>query len=140
MHHVAIMRKSWGLIPKIISGEKTIESRWYTTKRAPWDKIHTGDTVFFKNSGEPIQASARVRDVLQFSFDDIHAIEKVVHTYAREICLPNTEVRTWPAIPRYGILIYLERPCVLEPFSITKKGFGGPTAWITVSDISSITL
>ena len=56
MHHVAIMNKSWNLIPKIISGEKSIESRWYQTKRTPWDKIKAGDKIFFKNSGEAIIA------------------------------------------------------------------------------------
>ena len=54
MDHVAIMNKSWGLIPKILSGSKTIESRWYKTKRTPWDKIAKGDTVYFKNSGEQV--------------------------------------------------------------------------------------
>ncbi|MEI7477466.1 MAG: hypothetical protein WCJ81_02865 [bacterium] len=40
MDHVAIMKKSRKLIPKIVSGEKTIESRWYQTKRAPWNTVH----------------------------------------------------------------------------------------------------
>lgn len=31
MEHVAIMRKSWGLTDKILSGQKKIESRWYKT-------------------------------------------------------------------------------------------------------------
>lgn len=33
MEHVAIMKKSWGLTRKILSGEKTIESRWYRFRR-----------------------------------------------------------------------------------------------------------
>lgn len=28
MQHVAIMKKSWGLIPKILSGEKRVESNY----------------------------------------------------------------------------------------------------------------
>ena len=39
MEHLAIMRKSWNLTNKILTGEKKIESRWYKNKYAPWDKI-----------------------------------------------------------------------------------------------------
>jgi ASC-1-like (ASCH) protein len=66
MHHVAIMNKSWKLIPKILSGEKTIESRWYHTKRSPWNIVSQEDTVFFKDSGSNITASAKVARVIQY--------------------------------------------------------------------------
>ena len=36
-------------------------------KIAPWDKIHVGETVYFKNAGEPITAKATVKRILQFS-------------------------------------------------------------------------
>ena len=39
MEHVAIMKKSWGFIEKILGGQKTIESRWYSLKSKPWDNI-----------------------------------------------------------------------------------------------------
>ncbi len=66
MDHVAIMKKSWGLLPKILSGEKKIESRWYKFKRSPWDKINTNDTVYFKDSGDPVLIKAKVSKFLQF--------------------------------------------------------------------------
>lgn len=66
MDHVAIMRKSWGLLPKILSGEKTIESRWYMARYAPWNRIEKGDIVYFKNSGEPVTVKAEVSKVMQF--------------------------------------------------------------------------
>lgn len=61
MHHVAIMKPSWKLIPKILSGEKTIESRWYQTRRAPWNGIAAGDVVYFKDSGEARDGQSRGR-------------------------------------------------------------------------------
>lgn len=39
MDHLAIMNPKRKLIPKILSGEKKIESRWYMMRVAPWDKI-----------------------------------------------------------------------------------------------------
>ena len=48
MDHVAIMKKSWGLTEKIISGEKKIESRWYKFRHSPWGKIKKGDNLFVR--------------------------------------------------------------------------------------------
>ena len=58
MDHVATMRKSWEFLPKILSGEKTIESRWLKNKSVPWGRVCIGDTIYFKNTGEPVTAKA----------------------------------------------------------------------------------
>ncbi len=136
MHHVAIMKKSWNLIEKILAGQKTIESRWYQTRRSPWDKIHKGDRVFFKNAGEPLQAQAAVEDVLQFSLNTIDDIKKVIRTYGDGIKLVQSDPTLWVSIPKYCILIFLKNPKKIEhPFHIDKKGFGSAAAWLTMPDI-----
>ena len=38
MEHLAIMKKSWKLLPKILKGEKKIEARWYVSRVCPWNK------------------------------------------------------------------------------------------------------
>lgn len=78
MIHIAYMKKSWDMIPKILTGEKTIESRWYQTKRAPWGKIAAGETVYFKNSGEPVTAKATVAKVLQFKSLNPEKIKEIL--------------------------------------------------------------
>jgi len=139
MHHVAIMNKSWKLIPKIISREKTIESRWYQTKRAPWNKINKGDTIFLKNSGEEVTVSVKVSKVLQFTFKNKSEVEEVVKKYGKKICLPNQNVNTWERIPKYCILMFLEEVELLKKsFGINKSGFGNGTAWICVGHINKI--
>ena len=139
MDHVAIMKKSWKLIPKIITGEKTIESRWYQTRRAPWNIIHAGDRIFFKNSGEPISAQALVARVLQFEITRILDIEKILTQYGRKICLVHPDPRSWGTCPRYCVLLFLQDPKKIKtPFQVNKKGFGSATAWITVSHIRTI--
>ena len=67
MHHVAIFKKSWKLIDKILNGTKTIESRWSINKISPLDSINKGDLVFLKNSGDKVCAVAEVDLVMQFS-------------------------------------------------------------------------
>ena len=145
MHHVAIMNKSWKLIPKILSGEKKIESRWYQTRRAPWNKIHKGDVVYFKNSAEAITASAEVFRVLQFSFSNkspeksLEEARLVVKKYGKEICIVNPDPSTWGKVPRYCILIFLKNPAsIKQPFKIHKKGFGSAAAWPTMKNIKEV--
>jgi hypothetical protein len=138
MHHVAIMKKSWGLIPKILSGEKTIESRWYQTRRAPWDRVQQGDTIYFKNSGEPVSSTATVSNVLQFELHSYADAQKIVKEYGKEICMINRDPKTWGKLPRYCILLFLTKPKSITLFDISKKGFGNANAWLTVPSINAI--
>lgn len=138
MHHIAIMNKSWRLIPKILSGEKTIESRWYQTRRAPWNRIAVGDEVFFKNSGEPIIARSIVSKVLQFEPKTNDDLQNIVDTYGNAICLLNRNAKVWSKKPKYCILVFLDNPEEIEPFYINKKGFGISNAWIALPDIAAI--
>ena len=76
MNHVAIMNKRFGdLIPKILSGEKKIESRWSKNKISPWNKIKVGDVVYFKNSGGPVVAMAEVSRVEQFEKKNLRKLK-----------------------------------------------------------------
>jgi ASC-1-like (ASCH) protein len=139
MDHVAIMKKSWGLIPKILSGEKSIESRWYQTKRIPWDRVVTGDKIFFKNSGELIIAKAVVSEVIQFEIESIKNVENIIKKYGSAICLVHNNPQMWERLPKYCVLMKLCNPeLIKKPFHINKKGFGGSAAWLSVSDISKI--
>ena len=67
MDHIAILKKSWGLLEKVLSGEKTIESRWYKTKHIPWNRIRAGDTLYFQNAGEPVYVKSKVKKVIQIA-------------------------------------------------------------------------
>jgi ASC-1-like (ASCH) protein len=82
--HLAIMRKSWGFLPKILRGEKTIESRWYKHKHVPWDKITPGDVVYFKNSGEPVSVKAVVSRVLQFANLTPQRVKELLDEYGEQ--------------------------------------------------------
>lgn len=138
MDHVAIMTPSWKLIPKILSGEKSIESRWYQTRRAPWNTISIGDRIFFKDSGKPIAAKATVSRVWQFEIGSTNDAENIVAEFGDRICIVNADVKSWGKLPKYCILIELSDPKLIAPFAINKKGFGAGVAWITVDSIDKI--
>ena len=132
------MNKSWKLIPKILAGEKSIESRWYQTRRIPWDSVSVGDTIFFKDSGELITASAIVSEVFQFTIDSLEVVKKILKTYGKEICLVNDNPETWERLPKYCILMRLHDAKSVTPSAINKKGFGSATAWVTIGNIKQI--
>lgn len=126
MDHVAIMKKTLGFLPKILSGEKTIESRWYQTKRAPWGKIKVGNTVYFKNSGELVTARATVSRVLQFENLTPKKTAAILKEYGPQIGLSKIGEPK-----KYCILVFLENPQSVKPIEVDKTGFGSMSAWLT---------
>ena len=84
MEHLAILAKKRKLLSKIISGEKTIESRWYKSKIVPWDQIKVGEAIYFKESGDPVTVQAVVAKVMQFHLPEIN-VAKLLHKYGAEI-------------------------------------------------------
>lgn len=139
--HVAIMKKSWGFIDKILSGEKTIESRWYTSRRKPWDAIRVGDVVYFKNVGELVTAKAHVKRVVQKMDLTPMKIKKILKRYGQR---DGMSFRETPQFyerfkdKKYCILVFLADPERVSPFAIRKDGFGAMAAWMTMPRIASI--
>lgn len=86
MHHIAILKKSSmtkgdSLLKNILYGKKTIDSRWYINKVAPWNQIEIDDEVYFKESGSPIRAKARVSYVIQYDDLNTNTISTIINTY-----------------------------------------------------------
>ena len=142
------MNKKWKLIPKIVSGKKKIESRWYVNKIAPWNRIKKGEIIYFKDSGEPITAKATVEKVLQFininnNFNDYnykHIIE-ILKKYGKLIDFTNEDYESFAkqnSNKNYCILVFLKDPAYIEPFKIIKSGFGNANAWLCVDNVENI--
>ena len=141
MEHVAIMRRSWRLTRKILSGEKTIESRWYSSRRSPWDAVRQGDLIYFKDSGEPVSVAARVARVVQFSDLEPRKVAEILKTYGDAAGIERHDLRKFYERfkeKRYCILVFLRDARKVEPFYIDKGGFGVMSAWIAVDYVSKI--
>ncbi len=130
-YHVAIMKKSLGMIPKILSGEKTIESRWYLNRRCPWGQISSGDVIFFKNSGEPVTIRSKVHKVIMFERLTTENTNMMFKKYGKKICLDEA-----PKNKRYCILMFLKKAKRVRPFDVDKTGFGTMAAWLTYTSPS----
>ncbi|HVX92955.1 MAG TPA: hypothetical protein VHA74_02460 [Candidatus Dojkabacteria bacterium] len=139
--HVAIMKKSWGLTRKILSGEKIIETRWYKNKVQAWNKVKVGDTVYFKDSGEPVTIKAVVSKVEQFDNLDEKKIADLFKRYGEEDLGTkeiSEEIKKYVEGKKYSVIVWIKNPQLIEPFDIDKKGYGAMSAWLTVDNIEMI--
>ncbi len=141
MDHLAVMKKDWDFIGKILNGQKTIESRWYMTRRVPWEKIKKNDIVFFKNSGELVTAKAIVSKVIQFEKLTSRKVKEILNEYWRKLGIPKNEQPNFYKRfkdKKYCVLIFFKNPQKVKPFKIDKKGFGAMASWICIRNIKEI--
>lgn len=141
MEHVAIMKKSWGLAPKILSGQKKIESRWYKVKYAPWDRIKSGEVVYFKDSGEKVALKAEVEKVMQFSSLTPQKVKEILFRYGEEDGIEKEKIPEFFEMfkdKKYCMLVFLKNAQKIAPFEIDKSGFGAMSSWLTLEDINKI--
>lgn len=135
------MSKKYCYIDAIMSGLKTIESRWYVNRVAPWNKIKAGETVYFKNAGEPVTIKADVASVLQYELLDFAQVDDIYQKYGLAIgnAKENFDTLVTAKLDKnYCILVFLAAPERVTPFTIDKKGFGNASAWLCVDYISKI--
>lgn len=135
------MKKSWGFIPKILSREKTIESRWLRNRSAPWGRVRAGDTVWLKNTGEPVTARAWAARVIQFDGLTPARVRALLRKYGKADGIAPRDIPKFYARfknKRYCIFVFLEWAVRVTPFDINKRGFGSMAAWLTVPDIRSV--
>jgi ASC-1-like (ASCH) protein len=141
MDQLAIMNPKWKLIEKILAGEKTVESRWYKTKRAPWNKIITGEKIYFKDSGRRVTVMAMAGRIWQFEDLDEGKIRKILKDWHQEIGFDEADIERnveYYQGKKYCILVEIVNPKRVDPFEIDKTGFGTGSAWLTVKDIKQI--
>ncbi len=142
MDHVAIMKKSWNLIPKILKGSKKVESRWYKVRACPWNKVKKGDTLYFKNSGESVTVKSKVTRVNQYEVQDKGKAREILEKHKKDLGIEKIpeELSEYIKGKKYAILVSFDSVSKVRPFGINKKGFGTQAAWLTIKNIKEIRL
>ena len=141
MDHLAIMKKNWWLTQRILTGQKTIETRRYMNKSAPWDKIKTGDIVYFKDSWSPVTVKAIVSQVDQFADVDETKRQEILKKYSYADIWTTTilpEILEYVKWKKYCIIIHLKNPQAVELFEVDKTWYWNMSAWITLPNIEKI--
>src|SRR3989338_5970167 len=127
MDHLAILDAKRKLLEKILRKEKTVESRWYVHKKAPYQTIKKGEVIYFKEAGKPVSAKARVSHVLFFDKVSSNKVKDILEKYGREIGFDKTAKKN--AFEKYKnkkycTLIFLSNVEEIKPFAIDKTGYG----------------
>lgn len=114
----------------VLSGEKTIESRWSMKKVAPYDKVKVGDELLLKRTSHDVTATAIVKDVKYFDLTPQIA-DEIKAKWNKEIGIYKFENWNLYRNKRYCTLIWLEDVKQIEPLKVKRSNGSG---WIVLKD------
>lgn len=128
MQHIAILKQPF--FDMVISGEKTIESRWSMVKVAPYKKVSVGDRILLKETGKDVTATANVKKV-QFYELTPEIVEDIRIKYGKQIKTDKFEDWKSTLQKKYCTLIWLDEVTPVAPIKVKRSNGAG---WIVLKD------
>jgi ASC-1-like (ASCH) protein len=128
MFHIAILHKKYYNL--ILSGKKTIESRFSFNKIAPYNKVKVGETIYLKESGKNITARAKVKDVKFFELNP-EIVEDIRVKYGNNIGVADVDSWNKTKQKKFGTLVWLEN---VETINEIKTNRSCGTAWFVLEN------
>ncbi len=129
MKHLAIFSKGVGDL--ILSGKKSIESRFSKSKIAPFGAVSAGDLIYIKPSGEEIIGQFRVKKVIFYDGLNREDILKIKEEFGQQILADETYWQSRLNC-KYGTLIFIgdSSRFITAPFKYPKKDLRG---WVVLN-------
>lgn len=128
MQHIAILKQPF--FDMVLSGEKTIESRWSMVKVAPYKKVSVGDKILLKETGKDVTATANVKKV-QFYELTPEIVEDIRIKYGKQIGTDKFEDWKSTLQKKYCTLIWLDEVTPVAPIKVKRSNGAG---WIVSKD------
>lgn len=122
--HMAIMIEPY--LSWVLSGKKTIESRFSQRRIAPYDKVKKRDIILLKKSGGNIMGVFEAGSVYYYDSLDPYSISALKNQYNEKIC-GSDEFWQSRQICKYAALIEINALFVLEPIKVKYKN---RSSWI----------
>src|SRR4051812_44681106 len=126
--HIAILSHK-SVLDKILSGEKTIESRFSRVKSVPFGQIAAGDFVYFKLSGGPVMGYATIARVGEDDNLTPRQIDDLARRYHQELAL-SEDFLVRKMESKFASLLFLQGVEASEPWNYKQEGRSG---WIVLS-------
>lgn len=128
--HLAVLVEPY--LEYLLSGKKTIESRFSIHRIAPFEEVLQDDIVLLKRSGGPVVGLALVGQTEFFHLAPSTWAQ--VKSYSREIC---ADVEFWRSRrdKRYATLLHIADIIPLEPFQVEKAD---RRAWVVLDHLRSL--
>lgn len=127
MKHIAILRQPF--FSMVLSGEKTIESRWSMNKVAPYHKVSIGDELLLKLTGQAVTATAKVKDVKYYELTP-QIVDEIRIKYGKKIGTDRFEDWESTLQKKYCTLIWLDEVKTVEPIQVQRSNGAG---WIVLN-------
>lgn len=126
--HLAIFKGRAGEL--ILSGKKTVESRFSRIKNPPFGVISSGDLVYIKPSGKDIIGQFRVKKVFFYSGLEKEDLREIKKRYGRQSAVDKT-YWTNKSDCNYGTLIFIgdSSRFITSPIKFPKKDLRG---WVVL--------
>ena len=115
----------------ILTGKKTIESRFSQRRDPPFGQVASGDLVYIKPSGKEIIGQFRVKKVIFFDGLELGDIGEIKEKYGIELAVDETY---WSnkTYAKYATLIFIgdSSRFITSPVKIPKKDLRG---WVVLN-------
>ncbi|WP_271669529.1 hypothetical protein [Bradyrhizobium sp. CCBAU 51627] len=123
--HLAIFAEPF--LSMVLSGEKTIESRFSRNRCAPYGEIDDGDIILLKEVAGPICGLVLARRIWSYDLSS-EPIDRIRHRFGPGI-RADDEFWSSRADALYATLIELDAPASTEPVSCDKRDRRG---WVSL--------
>lgn len=123
--HLAIFAEPF--LSMVLSGEKTIESRFSRNRCAPYEQIGAGDIILLKEVAGPICGLVLARRIWCYDLSN-EPIGSIRHRFGADI-RADDEFWSSRADASYATLIELDAPTSIPPVSCDKRDRRG---WVSL--------
>jgi len=124
MNHLAIYRNPW--YKQILSGEKTMESRWHLHQTIPYRKGKEGDWLYHKLVGNSKITHRSEIIFVRFAWG-IQICEDLMTKYQKEICVDAEYIRNNANKPYLSLYTLGNVQALDKPFRFSQHG---QQAWL----------
>ncbi len=128
MKHLAIFKG--GGAEKILSGEKSIESRFSKGRIAPFGSVSTGDLVYIKPTGADLIGQFKVKKVIFYDGLGKVGIEEIKEKYGDKLAVDENYWKNKENC-KYATLIFIGESAkfITSPIKLKKKDQRG---WVVL--------
>lgn len=116
--HMALMVEPYPSY--ILSGKKTIESRFSMKKISPWHRIATGDVIILKRSGGEIVGIFEASEVRFLQIENDDDLLEIKRQFNKQLCIED-DFWAQKKNSNYATLISISNLCTFSPFSLHIK-------------------
>jgi hypothetical protein len=124
--HLAILVEPY--FSRLLTGAKTIESRFYRRKWTPFGMVHRGDTLILKRSSGPVGGLCKVAEVHEYDLTEI-GLDAVRQRFGAAMGVNEKAFWKYQRQARFVSLFRVERVMPLPPMHCGKHD---RRAWVVM--------